>query len=315
MPTEQTIRMKVRSRAPAADGVVHLELEADNSEVHLPAWSPGAHVDLRSDDGTVRQYSLCGDPAADHWEVAVLHVAGGRGGSTWVHDSLTEGATLDVTGPRNHFELEDAPEYLFIAGGIGITPILPMVREVAGRDVPWKLLYGGRTRRSMAFAERLEDEFGDRVVVVPAEDHGLLDLHEALAEEVPNRAVYCCGPEPLLMAVEELMADRGQERLHVERFSAGDVDRGGGAFEVEIVSSGATIPVAEGESIIDALATHGIEVDFSCREGTCGTCETAVLGGVPDHRDAVLAADEKAANDCMMICVGRCLQGPLVLDL
>jgi len=315
MAADEIVRMRVADRTDAAEGVVHLRLERVDTSVELPTWKPGAHIDLRSDGGLIRQYSLCGEPNDDHFEIAVLRVDDGRGGSNWVHDALREGAEVDIAGPRNRFELADAPEYLFIAGGIGITPILPMIREVDSRNLPWRLVYGGRTRRSMAFADRLTEEFGDRVELVPAEEHGLLDLLGVLDAERRGRRVYCCGPEPLLAAVEGLMAGRASEYLHVERFAAGDVDTSGDAFDVEIASTGKTIRVDEGQSIIDALAAGGIEVDFSCREGTCGTCETGVLGGIPDHRDEVLDDDEKAQNDVMMICVGRCQQGPLLLDL
>jgi len=309
------MRMRVRSRTEAADGIAHLQLVPVDDEAVLPAWRPGAHVDLRGEDGLVRQYSLCGHPDSDHWEVAVLHVVDGRGGSAWVHERLVEGAEVDVVGPRNNFELASAATYLFVAGGIGITPILPMLREVAARDVAWRLVYGGRTRRSMAFAATLEAEFADHVELVPADERGLLHLEDVLGAAEPGRAVYGCGPAPLLDALEEAMQGRTDETLHVERFSADDLDTSGAAFQVEVASSGATVEVGEGESIIDALARIGVEVDFSCREGTCGTCETGVLGGIPDHRDQVLDTDEKAANDCMMICVGRCLEGPLLLDL
>jgi len=310
-----TRRFRVRSRIEAADGVVRLALEPTDG-APLDPWRPGAHIDLCGQGDLIRQYSLCGDPDADAYEVAVLQVPEGRGGSNWVHDTLVEGAEVDVAGPRNNFELESSDRYLFVAGGIGITPLLPMVRAVAARGADYEFVYGGRTRRSMAFADDLVGEFGDRVRLVPAEEHGLLDLPTILGEEVPGRRVYSCGPEPLLAALEELMATRAGETLHLERFSPKEpVDTGGDAFDVEIASTGATVRVEEGQSIIEALATVGVDVDFSCQEGTCGTCETGVLGGVPDHRDSVLTAEEQQENDCMMICVGRCRQGPLVLDL
>ena len=211
-------RMRVSSRREAADGVAHLTLEAIGDEP-LPPWEPGAHVDLRGDDGLVRQYSLCGDPEADAWEVAVLRVSDGRGGSAWVHDTLVEGVEVDVAGPRNNFDLEEADHYLFVAGGIGITPLLPMVREVAARGAEYRFVYGGRTRRSMAFADELVSEFGDHVELVPADERGLLELPVILGDEVPGRRVYGCGPEPLLAALEAQMADRERETLHLERFA------------------------------------------------------------------------------------------------
>ena len=311
---EETRRVRVVERQSLADGVVGLVLEPLAGE--LPAWEPGSHVDVLPDGGEIRQYSLCGSPGDRvRYRVAVLRVDDGRGGSVRIHDKLAEGDELDLRGPRNHFRLESAESYLFIAGGIGITPILPMVATVSAAGSDWSLVYGGRSRGSMAFLGDLE-EHGDRIDLWPQDERGLLDLPAILGDPVPGRRVYCCGPEPLLAAVEQEMRTRPGESLHTERFAPRDpVETGGDAFEVEVASTGARVAVAEDQSIIDALAGVGIEVDFSCREGTCGTCETGVLGGVPEHRDSVLSDDERAANDCMMICVGRCRTGPLILDL
>ncbi|WP_435769026.1 PDR/VanB family oxidoreductase [Nocardioides sp. SYSU DS0651] len=309
-----TFRARVAERRDCAQGVVALSLERLDCE--LPAWQPGAHVDVEPDGGRERQYSLCGDPAdPSRWRIAVLDVPDGRGGSRWIHANVEVGDEVTVTGPRNHFAFESAGAYLFIAGGIGITPILPMIRAAEKAGADWHLAYGGRSRDSMAFLDELK-EYGERVDVLPQDETGLLDLPAILGEPVPGRAVYACGPEPLLVALEEVMTGRDGERLHLERFSPkGPIDSSGDAFEVEVASTGARVTVEEGVSIIDALAEAGVEVDFSCREGTCGTCETGVLGGVPDHRDSILTAEERDANDCMMICVGRCRSGPLVLDI
>nr|WP_241728580.1 iron-sulfur cluster-binding domain-containing protein [Nocardioides zeae] len=169
----------------------------------------------------------------------------------------------------------------------------------------------------MAFAEDLVAAYGaDRVRLRPADEHGLLDLPAELGDVVPGRAVYCCGPGPLLDAVERVVGERDGEQLHLERFApTGDVDTTGEAFEVELARTGTTLEVGPDESVLEALEDAGIAVESSCREGTCGTCETAVRGGVPEHRDAILTPEERAANDVMFVCVSRCLQGPLVLDL
>lgn len=314
MGKEPRSRVRVAERRDAADGVVVLALEPVEGD--LPPWTPGAHVDFVPEGGQVRQYSLCGDPDdRGRWRIAVLDVPDGRGGSHWIHGRVAEGDEADVVGPRNHFGFEPAASYLFVAGGIGITPVLPMVRAAERSGADWRLAYGGRTRASMAFLDELE-RYGDRVAVLPQDETGLLDLPALLGEPAPGRAVYGCGPEPLLAALEQAMAGRDGEQLHLERFSPKEpVDTGGEAFEVEIASTGRRVTVEEDVSIIDALAEAGVEVDFSCREGTCGTCETGVLEGVPDHRDSVLTDEERAAGDCMMICVGRCRSGPLVLDL
>lgn len=311
--TDSRRQLEVVDRADAADGVARLTLAGAGGP--LPDWTPGAHIDLVGPEGLVRQYSLCGEPGEDRWQIAVLRVTAGRGGSAWVHDELTVGAEVETKGPRNQFPLEDAEDYLFVAGGIGITPLLPMVRELERRGRAWRMVYGGRSRASMAFVEELREIGGDRVVVVPEDEAGLIDLPHVLGEPVEGRRVYGCGPEPLLAALEDALLGRPEE-LHVERFApTGPVDLHGDAFEVELASSQRRIRVEADQSIIDALADAGVDVDFSCREGTCGTCETAVLGGVPDHRDSILTEEERAANDCMFICVGRCRQGPLVLDL
>lgn len=314
MAKEPSFRARIADREECAEGVVALGLEP--VEGALPAWAPGAHIDLAAGGGHERQYSLCGDPAdADRWRIAVLDVADGRGGSRWIHEHVRVGDEVEVTGPRNHFVFDAAPSYQFVAGGIGITPILPMIRAAEQAGADWRLAYGGRTRSSMAFLDELQ-VYGDRVVVQPQDDVGLLDLPAILGAPVPGRAVYACGPEPLLAALEAVMEGRAGEHLHLERFSPkAPVDASGDAFEVEVASTGARVMVEEGVSIIDALAEAGVDVDFSCREGTCGTCETGVLGGVPDHRDSILTAEERDANDCMMVCVGRCRSGPLVLDL
>lgn len=312
---EPCTTMVVRDRRQESEGVVSLRLAPADPSVPLPVWEPGAHVDLLG-PGLVRQYSLCGNPAdPEALRIAVLREPASRGGSTWVHEQLHPGAAVEVRGPRNHFPLEPAEELLFIAGGIGITPILAMVREAERRGAAWSLVYGGRSRGSMAFLDELS-RYGDHVSVWPQDETGLLDLPGVLGDEVPGRRVYCCGPEPLLAAVEGVMAHRSQEHLHVERFTARtDAHAGGAAFEVVVASSGRSVQVAADESILDALERVGVHVEHSCREGTCGTCETRLLSGEPEHRDAVLTPEEQEANDCMMLCVGRCRVGPLVLDL
>lgn len=316
MTDNQTIRrMRVSAKEPAADGVVVVTLE-DPTGAAVPQWEPGAHLDLVLGEVT-RQYSLCGNPGdGTSLTVAVLREPEGRGGSAYVHDKLAVGDVIEVGGPRNHFALTEAPSYLFVAGGIGITPLRPMLHRVDEQGVPWQLLYGGRTRGSMAFADDLAAAHPDRVQVRPQDEHGILDLATALDAAAPGTAVYCCGPEPLLLAIESACRERDHVTLHVERFAPKDIgDTENGAFEIELGRSGGVVEVGESESIIDALARRGVEVDFSCREGTCGTCEVAVLGGTPDHRDSVLTDDEQAANDAMMICVSRSCTPRLVLDL
>jgi cytochrome P450/ferredoxin-NADP reductase len=308
--------VRVEDKAEVADGVVALTLR-QVSDSALPPWAPGAHVDLILDGVPTRQYSLCGDPADHHvWRLGILRDENGGGGSRFVHDRLRAGDTVRVRGPRNNFELADSPRYEFIAGGIGITPILPMIAAAGAAGADWHLLYGGRHRASMAFLPELA-RYGDQVTVVPQDEMGLLDLDSWLGVPQPGTLVYCCGPEPLLAAVEERCRTWPARALHVERFSARPLSapvRTEG-FDVELARSELRLTVPPERSILDVVEEAGVGVLSSCAEGTCGTCETAVLSGLPDHRDSVLTEDERAAGDCMMICVSRSCTARLVLDL
>lgn len=300
-----------------ADGVRRLRLRAADGGL-LPTWEPGAHLDLLLPSGLVRQYSLCGSPGIrDEYELAVLKEPVGRGGSAEVHEELSEGDQLRIAGPRNRFDLVDSPGYLFVAGGIGITPILPMIENAERRGVRWRLVYGGRTRATMAFLDRL-GAYGDRVDVRPQDEFGLLDL-ATLARAEPDTIVYCCGPEPLLAAMEDHCArqwPRGS--LRVERFVAGEaveaVGDDAGAFEVQLGEGGPLIEIPADQSILHTLLDAGVDALYSCEEGTCGSCETQVLSGTPDHRDELLS-DETRAQGCMLICVSRSRGERLVLDL
>ena len=308
--------VRVETKQQAADGVVALTLRQVADEP-LPRWTPGAHVDLILDGVPTRQYSLCGDPADHHlWRLGVLRDADGGGGSRFVHDQLRAGHTVRVRGPRNNFALASSPRYLFIAGGIGITPILPMIAAAEQAGADWQLLYGGRQRASMAFLGELAG-YGDRVTVAPQDETGLLDLDSLLGAPQPGTLVYCCGPEPLLAAVEERCRVWPARSLHVERFSARPLTAPvrSQAFEVELTRSELTLTIPPDRSILDVVEEAGVGVLSSCAEGTCGTCETAVLDGLPDHRDSVLTEEERQANRCMMICVSRSCTARIVLDL
>lgn len=313
--TELAEDLIVAAKTAVSDGVIMLCLRAPDGRA-LPSWSPGAHVDLELTDELVRQYSLCGDTAdRTGYSVAVLREPAGRGASRYVHDRLAVGDHVRVRGPRNHFALVDAPRYLFIAGGVGITPLLPMLREVEARGAGWRLLYGGRQRATMAFLPELS-AYGERVTVCPQEETGLLDLAAVLGSPEPDTAIYACGPEPLLQAVEGMCAPWPRGALHVERFSPQPRDDGPDVpFEVELAQSGTTLSVPADRSILDVVEDAGVSVMSSCTEGTCGTCETMVCAGNPDHRDSVLSEEEREAGESMMICVSRSLGGRLVLDL
>ena len=314
--SEFVAEARVVAKHEAAEGVVTLSLR-EVGDVPLPRWEPGAHVDLVLDGAPTRQYSLCGDPADHHeYRVGILRDPEGRGSSRYVHDRLSVGDTVRVRGPRNNFSLVESPRYLFIAGGIGITPILPMIRAAEAAGADWELVYGGRRRASMAFLDELA-RYGDRVSVRPQDETGLLDLDALLGEPRADTRVYCCGPEPLLAAVEQRCGAWPSGALHVERFAAKPLTEPvrSEAFEVVLAQSELTLSVPPDRSILSVVEEAGVGVLSSCAEGTCGTCETAVLDGTPDHRDSVLSAEERQANDYMMICVSRSCSGRLVLDL
>ncbi|MER7534411.1 PDR/VanB family oxidoreductase [Streptomyces sp. NPDC097704] len=304
-----TVRLTVRSVTEEADGVRGLLL-ADPTGADLAPWEPGAHLEVTLPSGAVRHYSLCGDPAdRSVYRLGVLREPAGRGGSEEIHTSVGEGTVLGVRGPVNRFPLVPAERYLFVAGGIGITPLLPMVRSLPPGS--WSLLYGGRSLASMAYRAELSALPG--VTLVPQDTEGLPDLDAVLAEQPAGTAVYCCGPEGLLRAVE----DRWAGPLHVERFGAAPVERasGEGGFEVELRRTGRTLRVEPGRTLLDTVREVVPGVAYSCEEGWCGTCETKVLAGTPEHHDTVLGEDEKASGTTMMICVGRSRGERLVLDL
>lgn len=308
--------LRVTAKTVVADDVMTLELAAPSGG-RLRDWTPGSHIDLLLPNGLTRQYSLCGDrwdPST--YRVGVLREPAGHGGSAFVHDELAVGDVVGVAGPRNNFPLVPSESYLFVAGGIGITPLLPMIAQADLLGADWRLLYGGRRRASMAFLDELEG-YGDRVQVVPQDEHGLLDLPAFLGDPRPGVRIYSCGPAPLLAAMEAACSGWPPHTLRTERFVADET----GApvrtapFEVELARTGATVTVTPDMTILDALGQVGVEVLSSCRRGVCGTCETTVLAGRPDHRDALLDADERDAADCMYVCVSRSSTDRLVLDL
>jgi ferredoxin-NADP reductase len=306
----------VERKETAAEGVVALTLRAVSGEP-LPAWEPGAHIDVLLPGGGARQYSLCGDPDdRSTYRIAVLREPESRGGSSWLCEELAESDRVTVRGPRSHFPLVEAPGYLFIAGGIGVTPMLPMAAEAEASGATWRMLYGGRQRASMAFLDELA-RYGDKVVIAPQDECGLLDLPGWLATPSPDTKIYCCGPEPLLAAVEAQCASWPHGALHVERFAPKEVGEPvrSEAFEVTLQQSGLTLTVPPDKSILEVVGEAGVSVLSACGEGTCGTCETAVVEGVPDHRDSLLDDDEKASGDYMMICISRSVTPRLVLDL
>ncbi|MFK0007819.1 PDR/VanB family oxidoreductase [Paenarthrobacter sp. NPDC090520] len=310
------LKLVVGAKIKAADGVVALTLNHPGGR-RLPDWTPGAHIDVVLPTGTSRQYSLCGDRWDPYsYRIAVLHEDHGRGGSAYIHHDLTEGAVLGLGGPRNNFPLAPSEEYLFIAGGIGITPLLPMIRQADLMGADWKLLYLGRSRRTMAFLDELAG-YGERVVVVAKDESGRCDLLEQLAGPKEETKVYVCGPRSLLTAVEEHCRNWPVGLLRVEHFAAKQqgAPARGTAFEVQLARSGLSVTVTPDQTILDAVQKAGVNILTSCREGTCGTCEVTVLGGDPDHRDSILDEAERASGRCMFPCVSRSRSDHLMIDL
>ncbi|MGX7825301.1 PDR/VanB family oxidoreductase [Actinokineospora sp. 24-640] len=299
---DRDLRLVVRAVATEADDVVSLTL-ADPSGAPLPAWRPGSHVDVVLPSGRVRQYSLCGDPAdLRTYRVAVRLVPEGAGGSVEAH-GLTAGSALVFRGPRNAFPFVGQGPWLFIAGGIGITPILPMVRHAAARGADWRLVYTGRSRDSLPFLGELPSS--DRVEVRTDDEHGVPTAADLLSRAPSGAAVYCCGPVPMLDLVRSAWAGP----LHFERFSPPPVV-GGRPFELRLGAGGPVVAVAADESALTALRRVRPDVAYSCGQGFCGTCRVRVLSGAVEHRGGPLSE-----QDSMLVCVSRAAGDRVVLDV
>jgi ferredoxin-NADP reductase len=305
----------VTHRREVADDVVELTLARPDG-ARLPDWAPGAHIDIVLPDGSTRQYSLLGDRWDAHrFTVAVLRERAGRGGSEYIHARLAVGDTVGFGGPRNNFRLSPAGGYLFIAGGIGITPLVPMIRQAEMLDIPWRLLYLGRSRGRLAYLDELAHH-GNRVTIHTADERGRARIDDWMPAPDAPAIVYACGPERVLDAVDAWAASLGRHRVRLERFTArADDGRAATAFEVEVASSGAVVTVARDESIVEALRRVDVDVITSCAQGVCGTCETGILRGVADHRDSLLTETERAESRCLFPCISRSLSDRLVLDL
>lgn len=325
MTSTPTLQARIRATTFEAEGVLGLELVPLPPARALPAFAAGAHIDLHlatPGGPLVRSYSLLNDPVETHrYCIGVHRDPRSRGGSRHVHEALRPGQALTVSAPRNHFPLDErAPFNVFIAGGIGITPLLGMIARSRALGVPWRLHYSARTRPHAGFLDRLaawDGEAGAQVRLNFDQEPGgqMLDLRRLVAELPEGAHVYCCGPLPMLEAYEQATAQLPPERVHREYFSAKEAAATSGGFTVELARSRKTLDVPEGKTLLDCLIESGIEPPFSCREGVCGTCEVRVLEGTPDHRDLVLSDAERAANDRMMVCCSGARSRKLVLDL
>jgi len=316
--TDQRLSLRVSNVAAEAKDALVVELR-DPGGAALPPFTPGAHIELHLSNGLIRHYSLCNDwRQRDRYVVGIGLAAGSRGGSLHIHRTLRPGDIVDVTAPRNNFPLaEAAPRHDFLAGGIGITPILSMVRWCAANRRDWHLWYLVRNRQRAAFLEELGDFAGNVTLHADDEAGALFDVTGTVAGLQADGHIYCCGPAPLMTAVEAAAQSRPPEQMHFEWFTpkqpmAADSSE---SFTVVLARSGRRFLVPTGKSILEVLEANQLNISFSCREGLCATCETPVLAGKPDHRDSVLTASEKAANNTMMICVSRALSDELTLDL
>jgi ferredoxin-NADP reductase len=315
-PIASDVDVTVLTRDTSTEGVVVFTLGPRGDEP-LPDWRPGAHVDVLLPSGLVRQYSLSGEAGSDTWRLAVLREPDARGGSLWMCDSLHEGQTVRLAGPRNHFgfEPEAGVPVILLAAGIGVTPIVPMAAAARAAGADYSLHYSGHEGR-MAFLDELAAGHGDRLVTHVSEQDTRLELDALFAAAEPGTRVYCCGPARFIDAAEEAAAAAGLD-FHTERFEAETLTPPvwPEPFEVELAMSGITVTVPPDRSILDVVEEEGVFVLSSCHEGTCGTCETPVIEGELDHRDSILTPQERARGDVMFICVSRAACPRIVLDL
>jgi ferredoxin-NADP reductase len=342
------LQARVHALHTEAEGVCSLDLRAVDGRA-LPPFTPGAHVDLHLPGGLVRSYSLCNPQHETHrYQVAVQRDPASRGGSRWVHSALSAGDTLRISAPRNHFKLDEAaPAAVLVAGGIGITPLWCMAQRLLAIGQPAVLVYAARSRRHAAFLDAItaaaaSSPTGLQLVWHADDEHGgppdLAALMQSAAGRLPAAAHwYACGPAPMLAAYEKACAALPPEQVHLERFAAPptpttsdatrDATRDATGERIEPAAPGTPQPqlvycqrsdkavtVAPGQSILDALLDAGLEVEHSCQEGVCGSCEMGVLEGAIEHRDHVLSPRERAAGRTMMVCVSRAAGASLVLD-
>jgi tetrachlorobenzoquinone reductase len=308
------LQVRVKSATWEAPGILSYELRAlEGGE--LPAFTAGAHVDLSLPSGLVRSYSLINSQSErDRYVIAVQKDRASRGGSRWVHDSVRPGDVLTLNGPRNNFALnEDAERSIFIAGGIGITPILSMTERLSALARPWELIYCARTRAGAAFVDRLKGAVRFNFDEEPGGK--MLDIAQVVSAAPASAHLYCCGPNGMLAAFEAATADLPRGRVHVEYFTAKEAAATEGGFTVVLAKSRRQLRVPPGKTILETLLDAGLDVAYSCMEGVCGTCETKVLEGTPDHRDLILTEEEHVSGGTMMICCSGSKTDRLVLDL
>lgn len=314
--------LKIENVETVAEDVIQITLSDPHGNI-LPEWKPGAHLELRLPSGLVRQYSLCGSPSDRYkYTVAVLREQDGRGGSAEMHNVSAAGLVISVR-PRNHFPMVEAENYVLLAGGIGITPILTMVKAASELQKPFTLYYGGRSRSSMGFLDQLEEIDPGQINIMPEDEiGGVLDLRSALAAVDGRTAVFCCGPAAMIDAAEDLCAELGvEDQLNIERFNVDGIEDPfdpsmNTPFEAYLARSDKTIHVPEDKRLMEVARECGVSgLTYDCEKGFCGSCETRVISGKPEHWDSVLNEEERDSEQIMMICVGRAKDERIVLDM
>ena len=317
--------------AKAPDGLIDVRVTAIRYAAHethlyeftrldgkpLPAYQPGAHIDLHLPNGLIRQYSLTeAEPGPASYIVGIKRDPASRGGSRYIHDELRVGKTLKIGAPRNNFGLiENANHVILFAGGIGITPIWCMVQRLETLGRPWKLYYACRSRADMAFLQALEATARAQFHFDEESGGKFLDVASIVGEAPKDAHLYCCGPTPMLKAFETATTNWPREQIHIEYFTPKQEAAKTGGFTVELARSGKEFTIPEGKSILQVLLDAGVDVDYSCELGICGACEQRVISGIPEHRDAILTEEEQASNTKVMICCAGCKSERLVLDL
>lgn len=311
----------VKSIKPLSRDILGFTLASATGRPLLP-FEPGAHIDVHLPNGMSRQYSLYNTYAAGGvYEIAVKLELESRGGSAFLHSDISEGEILQISAPKNLFALDkDAPRALLLAGGIGVTPVLSMAQHLADTGQPFTFEYFVRSREDAAFLDKFGEEAfesSSNLNIGLTPDETAARLSDILSNRAEGTHVYFCGPGGFVSAVRKAADHWPDDAVHYESFSAADTANQGpnASFEVTLAKSGKTLQVAGDQSLADALSAAGIPVETSCGQGICGTCRTAVLEGVPEHRDMILSGDEKATGKVIMACVSRAVDGPLVLDL
>lgn len=312
----ETLRdLMLRSITREAEGLWSFELVAADGGA-LPEYKPGAHIDLHMPGGLVRQYSLTNLADGKRYVLGVARDRASRGGSRWLHEQARPGDVIRASDPRNTFPLDETAQMsVLLAGGIGVTPLLAMARRLDELGRAWRLHYAVRERNVAAFMDAFGMLNGEVCLHVDAEAGGLIDISGIVAKAPAEAHLYCCGPAAMIEAFEAAAAGRDPDTVRVERFTATTPRADDGSLTVELARSGLTIQVGPDQTVLEAILAAGVSAPASCRNGVCGTCETKVLAGQPDHRDMILSDAEKQAGRTMMICCSRAHSSSLTLDL